>query len=331
MKLMTKLITVAVFACCLAACQGEKGESNSQTAQSQNADQLQTKFLTIGTGGASGPFNIIGTSLSELYAQKFGVNSKTQTTGASVENLNLIDQKKLEMAFVMNDSLNDAVMGVGSFQKKVENVRSVAALYPNYVQIVASSKSNISSIEDLRGKRIAVGAHGSGVELSTRTLLEGFGITYKDIRPDYLGFAEAADGLKSGKLDAAFFTSGMPNSSLMELQQGFDLKLIAIPTDKLTEVAKTKTFFVTGTIPKGMYGNGEDIPTAAILNTLVVRSDLSDDDVYTLTKALFENLNKLQNAHQAANGIQVENAQQNLIAPLHPGAQRYYDEVGASK
>ena len=109
MKLMTKLITVAVFACCLAACQGEKGESNSQTAQSQNADQLQTKFLTIGTGGASGPFNIIGTSLSELYAQKFGVNSKTQTTGASVENLNLIDQKKLEMAFVMNDSLNDAV------------------------------------------------------------------------------------------------------------------------------------------------------------------------------------------------------------------------------
>lgn len=117
----------------------------------------------------------------------------------------------------------------------------------------------------------------------------------------------------------------------MELQQGFDLKLIAIPTDKLIEVAKTKTFFVTETIPKGMYGNGEDIPTAAILNTLVVRSDLSDDDVYTLTKALFENLNKLQNAHQAANGIQVENAQQNLIAPLHPGAQRYYDEVAANK
>lgn len=197
------------------------------------------------------------------------------------------------------------------------------------MQIVTSSKTGIKTIEDLKGKRVAVGAQGSGVELSTRTLLEGFGITYKDITPDYLGFAEASDGLKSGKLDAAFFTSGIPNSSLMELQQGFDLQLVTVPADKLAEVSKSKKFFVGGVIPKGTYGNAEDVTTATIMNSLVVRSDLSENDVYTLTKTFFENLDKLQTAHQAAKGITLQNAQTGLIAPLHPGAKKYYDEVGA--
>lgn len=337
MKLSTKLAILALSTSCLMACSNNNTATQNQPANGSATGatataptgSLETKFLTIGTGGASGPFNIIGTSLAELYAQKFSVNSKTQTTGASVENLNLLGQKKLEMAFVMNDSLNDAVSGTGSFQQKVENVQAVATLYPNYVQIVTSSKTGIKTIEDLKGKRVAVGAQGSGVELSTRTLLEGFGITYKDITPDYLGFAEASDGLKSGKLDAAFFTSGIPNSSLMELQQGFDLQLVTVPADKLAEVSKSKKFFVGGVIPKGTYGNAEDVTTATIMNSLVVRSDLSENDVYTLTKTFFENLDKLQTAHQAAKGITLQNAQTGLIAPLHPGAKKYYDEVGA--
>lgn len=333
-KTLTKVFSLTLLSVSLLACSNAsenttktEGSTNSAGA-SEPSDQLQTKFLTIGTGGASGPYNIIGTAMSELYAQKFGVNSKTQTTGASVENLNLLQQKKLEMALVMNDALSDAVNGTGNFKQKVDNVQAVATLYPNYVQIITSSKKGINTIEDLRGKRIAVGAQGSGVELATRALLEGFGITYKDITPDYLGFAEASDGLKSGKLDAAFFTSGMPNSSVMELQQGFDLKVVSIPADKLAEVAKTKKFFVQQVVPKGMYGNAEDIPTAAIMNTLVVRSDLSETDVYNLTKTFFENLDKLQTAHQAAKEITLQNAQTGLITQLHPGAKRYYDEAG---
>ena len=298
------------------------------TANATEKASLQTRFVTVGTGGASGPYNIIGTALTELYAQTFGVNAKTQTTGASVENLNLLGQGKLEMAFVMSDALSDAVNGQGSFAQKIDNVQQVAALYPNYVQIVTLSKTGINSIEDLRGKRVAVGAQGSGVELATRALLNGFGITYNDLTVDYLGYAEAADGLKSGKLDAAFLTSGLPNSSLMELQQGFDLQLVAVPADKLAEVAKTTPFFNAMPIPKGTYGNAEDIPTAAILNALVVRSDMSEEDVYLLTKTLFDNLDKLQTAHQAAKDIRLDSAQQGLVAPLHAGAKRYYDEVG---
>ncbi|WP_084349570.1 TAXI family TRAP transporter solute-binding subunit [Moraxella oblonga] len=330
MKLLATSLFVATMA--LTACGGDKAPAQEKTAQAGQADttKLETKFLTIATGGASGPYNIIATSLAEIYNGQFGVNSKTQTTGASVENLNLLNQKKVEMAFVMSDSLSDAVNGVGSFNQKMDNVSQVAALYPNFVQIVTSKKSGINTISDLKGKRIAVGAQNSGVELASRALLEGFGITYNDVKVDYLGYAEAADALKSGKLDAAFLTSGLPNSSLMELQQGFDLQIVAIPADQLAQIAKTKTFFTVNNIPKGTYGNDADIPTAAILNALVVRSDLSENDVYLATKALFENLPKLQTAHQAAKDISLATAQQGLVAPLHPGAKRYYDEVAAT-
>lgn len=336
-KHLSLAIALGISALALSACGndnkpasgGDATTTSSKDGVAGASDKLETKFLTVGTGGASGPYNIIGTALTEHYAKEFGVNSKTQTTGASVENLNLLGQNKLEMALVMSDALNDAVTGTGTFNKKIENVSQIASLYPNYVQIVASKSSGVTTIEDIKGKRVAVGDQGSGTELATRTLLEGFGITYNDIKPDYLGFAAAADSLKAGKLDVAFFSSGIPNSSLMELQQGFDLQLVSVPADKLTEIAKTKTFFMPMEIPAGTYGNESAIPTTAILNALVVRSDLSENDVYLLTKSFFDNLEGLKNSHQAAADIKLENAQNGLVAPLHPGAKRYYDEVAS--
>lgn len=321
-------LAIGLSALLLVGCGGDKASTTtSDSTTSTPSDKLETKFLTLATGGASGPYNIIGTSLTEIYAQKFGVNSKTQTTGASVENLNLLNQKKVEIAFVMSDALSEAVSGTGNFSSPIDNVAQIASMYPNYVQIAASTKSGVKTIEDLRGKRVAVGAQGSGVEVATRALLEGFGITYNDLKVDYLGFAEASDALKAGKLDAAFFTSGIPNSSLMELKQGFDLTMVSIPTDKLTEIAKTKQFFIPMNIPKDTYGNAEDVPTAAIVNAFVVQKDMSENDVYLITKTFFESLDKLKTAHQAATGIDPKTAQDNLVAPLHAGAKRYYDEI----
>lgn len=333
MKQWTKLTLLSVALAALTACSNDNkptsttADNNTENVAIQS-DKLKSKFVNIATGGASGPYNVIGTSLAELYNKTYGVNSKTQTTGASVENLNLLKQKKVEMAFIMSDSLTEALKGTGSFASgKIDNVQQVAALYPNYVQIVASKKSGIKNLEDLKGKRIAVGAQNSGVEVNARTLLNGFGITYNDVKVDYLGYAEAADALKGGKIDAAFLTSGIPNSSLMELQQGFDLQLVGINPDKLKGIAKDQAYFLSLNIPKGTYGNVEDIPTAAIMNALVVRSDLSNEDVYKLTKTFFENLKTLANSHQAANEITLEKAQSGVVAPLHPGAQRYYDEL----
>ncbi|MDY6456586.1 TAXI family TRAP transporter solute-binding subunit [Acinetobacter faecalis] len=327
-KWMKVTLASIVFAG-ISACSGEKSTSNDNKIEaSAQTNKLQTKFVNIATGGASGPYNVIGTSLAEIYNKTYGVNSKTQTTGASVENLNLLKQNKVEMAFVMSDSLTEALNGTGSFKDaKIENVQQISALYPNYVQIVTSKKTGIKNIEDLKGKRIAVGAQNSGVEVNARTLLNGFGITYNDVKVDYLGYAEAADALKGGKIDAAFLTSGIPNSSLMELQQGFDLQIVGINPEKVKEIAKDQSYFLSLNIPKGTYGNDVDIPTAAIMNALVIRSDISEEDGYKLTKTFFDSLSQLANSHQAATEINLENAQSGAVIPLHPGAKRYFTEL----
>lgn len=330
-------LSTLCFSLLLSACSSEEEPAKTPTASTPAApatstapvvekDTLQTRFVTIATGGASGPYNIIATTLGETYNKTYGVNSKTQTTGASVENINLMNQKKVEMAFLMSDVLSDALAGTNSFKNKIENVQQIAALYPNYVQVVTSKRSGIKTLEDLRGKRVAVGAQNSGVEVNARNLLNGHNITYNDIKVDYLGYAEAADALKGGKLDAAFLTSGLPNASLLELEQGFDLQLVSILPDNVAEIAKDQNYFISLEIPANTYGNAEAIPTAAIMNALVIRSDLSVEDGYKLTKTFFENLGNLRNSHQAMNDVSLEQAQQGLVAPLHPGAQKYYAE-----
>lgn len=329
MKFAFTALSTALLAFSVSACDDKNKPAAAQTEAAQAADKLQSKFVTIATGGASGPYNIIATTLSDIYSKQLSTNSKTQTTGASVENLNLLAQKKVEMAFVMSDALNDALNGTGSFPAKLENIEQVAALYPNYVQIVTSKRSGIKTITDLKGKRVATGAQNSGVEVNARNLLAGFGITYNDLKVDYLGYAEAADALKSGNLDAAFLTSGLPNSALMELQQGFDLEIVSIPAEGIQKLAQERAYFTALEIPANTYGNAEPIPTAAIKNALVVRKDLSENDVYLLTKTFFESLPQLQTAHQAAKDINASDAQQGLVAPLHAGAKKYFDEINA--
>jgi len=319
----------------LTACSSPSSESSDDSVATDTADtaaasdKLETKFVTIATGGASGPYNIIGTSLAEIYVKIFGVNSKTQTTGASVENVNLLTLGKVDMALALSDVVSDAVEGKNNFDAPITNIQQIAVLYPNVIQLVATQDSGIKNIEDLKGKRIAVGAQGSGTEVNARTLLEGFGLTYDDVEVDYLGFADAADAMKAGKIEAAFFSSGLPNSSLLELEQGLDLQLVTINQDTLGKLIETKPYFKTFEIPVGTYGNDAAIPTAAVMNALLVRSDMSEDDVYKLTKALFDNLEGLKNAHQAAADISLETAQQGMVAPIHPGAKKYYDEQAA--
>lgn len=323
-KLGILLVSALISGSILAACGGTDKDKDDST--SGDKEGLDTNIVTIATGGSSGPYNIIGTTLANKYSDDFGVNSKPQATGASVENINLIKEGKVEMAFVMSDVLTEAAEGTGNFDGKVENVQQMAALYPNYVQIVTTKDSGIKTIEDLVGKRIAVGDQNSGVEVNARNLLEGHGITYDDVKVDYLGYAEAADGLKSGNIDAAFLTSGLPNSSVLELSTTLDITLVSVDPDKIAEIAKEQPYFIGMDIPADTYGNDEVIQTAAIMNALVVSSELSEDDVYQLTSKFFASLEDLGNSHQAANEISIESAQTGMVAPVHPGAQKFYDE-----
>ncbi len=319
-KLGTTIVSALAISSMLVACGGGDGAGGG------DGEGLDSRLVTIGTGGSSGPYNIIGSSLANIYSDEYGVNSKSQATGASVENINLMKEDKLQMAFVMSDVLTEAVEGTGNFSEKVENVAQVATLYPNFVQIVTTEGSGIETIEDLVGKRVAVGDQNSGVEVNARNLLAGHDISYDDITVDYLGYAEAADGLRSGSIDAAFLTSGLPNASVLELAKTIDLKLVSVDPAKIEEIAKDQPYFVALDIPEGTYDNEEAVPTAAIMNALVVNSDLSEDDVYALTKTFFDSLDTLGNAHQAATEISLENAQEGMVAPVHPGAQKFYDE-----
>ncbi|UAL47384.1 TAXI family TRAP transporter solute-binding subunit [Sutcliffiella horikoshii] len=319
-KIGATVVSALAISTMLVACGGGEGASGG------DGEGLDTRLVTIGTGGSSGPYNIIGSSLANIYSDEYGVNSKSQATGASVENINLIKEGKIEMAFVMSDVLTEAVEGTGNFSEKVDNVAQVATLYPNFVQIVTTEDSGIESIEDLVGKRVAVGDQNSGVEVNARNLLAGHDISYDDITVDYLGYAEAADGLKSGSIDAAFLTSGLPNASVLELAKTIDLKLVSVDSAKIQEIAQDQPYFVSLDIPAGTYDNEEAVPTAAIMNALVVNSDLSEEDVYELTKTFFDSLDTLGNAHQAATEISLEAAQEGMVAPVHPGAQKFYDE-----
>lgn len=229
------------------------------------------------------------------------------------------------MAFVMSDALMQAVNGEESFSEPIENVQQVAALYPNFVQLITTEGAGIDSIEDLEGKRVAVGDQNSGVEIASRAIIAAHDMSYDDFDVDYLGYAEAAEAMRGGTLDAAFLTSGLPNASVMELQNSVDLKIVPIDAEVIEGI--DEDYFTSMDIPADTYGNEEAVPTAAIMNALVVRSDISEDDVYYLTRFLFENLDTLANSHQAASDISVENSLENMVIDVHPGAQRYYDEV----
>lgn len=329
MRKLFSMFILAITALVLVACGGsDESDSNEDSGDNASGDNggLETNIVTIATGGASGPYNIIGTALADVYSDEFDINSRTQTTGASVENANLLAQGKVEMALMMSDVLTEAVEGFGNFDEPIEDIMQIGTLYPNFVQVVTTADSGIETFSDLKGKRVAVGDQNSGVEVNARNLLEGHGITYDDIDVDYLGYAEAADGLRAGQLDAAFLTSGLPNASVLELSETLDIRLVSIDPDDVEDIAQDQPYFVPMEIPEGTYGNDEPVPTAAIMNALVVRSDISEDDVYLLTKTFFDNLTALENAHQAAKDISLEDAQEGLVAPIHPGAERYYNE-----
>ena len=209
----------------------------------------------------------------------------------------------------------------------VQHLSSMAGLYLNYVQIVTLKDRAIHSVNDLKGKRVGVGAPNSGVEVNARMILGEHGITYRDIRPEYLSYAEAIDQLKNNAIDAAFVTSGLPNSAVLDLQSTNEVVIVPIQSEAIEKLTKQFPFFEKAQLPEGIYKNDQPIPTVAIRNILLVRSDLTEDQVYNLTKAFFENLDVLQEAHEAANQIDRREAGKDLVVPLHPGAAKFYKEM----
>ena len=291
------------------------------------------EFINILTGGTSGVYYPLGVALSKIYSEKIpGVRVQVQSTKASVENLNLLQQGKGEIALALGDSVKSAWEGdadVG-FPKKLDKLRGIAAVYPNVIQIVASENSGVKTFADLKGKSLSVGAPKSGTEVNARRIFEAMGMSYKDLgKTEYLPFGESVELIKNRQLDATLQSAGLGVSSIRDLASSLPITIVAVPAEVAKKLGPP---FVATTIPANTYtGQTTDVPTLAVINFLVTHSGVSDEIAYQMTKQLFENLDTMVAAHNAAKAISLQKADEGMPIPLHPGAMRYYKEKGVLK
>jgi TRAP transporter TAXI family solute receptor len=290
-------------------------------------------FINILTGGTSGVYYPLGVAISKVFTEKVpGSRPSVQATKASVENLTLLQQGKGEIGFTLGDSLALGWAGdeEAGFKSKLDKLRGITAIYPNYIQIVASKDSGIKTLADLKGKRLSVGAPKSGTELNARAILAGAGLTYKDLaKVEYLPFGESVELMKNRQLDATLQSAGLGVSSIRDLASSVPITVVEIPAAVVDKVGAP---YVKVSIPANTYdGQTTAVPAAAVVNYLVTHSGMSDEKVYQMTKAIYESLPELAAAHAAARDIKLEGALTGMPVPMHPGAQKYFDEKGVKK
>ncbi|PZA10318.1 C4-dicarboxylate ABC transporter [Rhodopseudomonas palustris] len=291
------------------------------------------QFVNVLTGGTSGVYYPLGVAIAKIYGEKIpNVKAQVQATKASVENLNLLQQGRGEIAFSLGDSLKAAWDGdaEAGFKSKLDKLRVIGAIYPNYIQIVATADSGIKTLADLKGKSLSVGAPKSGTELNSRAILKAAGMDYKDLgKVEYLPFAESVDLMKNRQLAATLQSAGLGVASLKDLSNSTEINVVSVPKEVVDKIGPP---FVAETIPAGTYkGQDKDVPTAAVINYLVTSSAVSDDLAYQMTKLVYESLPELATAHAAGKGIKLETAAAGSPVPLHPGAIKYFKEKGVLK
>lgn len=317
---LTLLLTVSLVTAC-----GGGGNAGGGNAGGSN-DPSQ---LVIATGGTGGTYYPLGGGMADHITKNAGVTATAQSTGASAENVRLLRDKQADIAFIQNDIAEYAVNGTAMFEQdgKIEAFQALGALYDETIQIVVSADSNINNVADLKGKRVSVGAPGSGTEMNAQQILEAYGLKFEDTQLQRLSFADSAKAIQDGQLDAAFQTAGTPTAAITELAATKGVKIIPIDADKIDAIIAKYPFYVKTVIPGNTYQTvPNEIATVSVKSMLVIRADLSEDLVYKVTKAIFENTDKL--GHAKAKEIKLENALAGVSVPVHPGAKKYFDEKG---
>jgi len=291
-------------------------------------------YMSIATGGTSGTYYPIGGAIASAVTKAGKIQCTAETGNASVANTNLIATKGIEVAMVQNDITYWAVNGELMFQgKPLRNIRTIAALYPEHVHLVVAKESGIKAFEDLKGKRVGVGAPGSGVEGDVQAIFKVAGMTYNDLRKaDFLDFAATASRFKDNQIDAGFVVAGYPVAAIMDLTTTKDVNLLNFSDEFLAKLSKEYPFLVKSIIPGKTYrGIDTDTATPAVMAILITYDEVPEEDVYNFTKAMFENLADVHAAHAKGKEITLEGALEGLTAPLHTGAEKYFKEIGMIK
>ncbi|MCG3417825.1 TAXI family TRAP transporter solute-binding subunit [Oceanobacillus jordanicus] len=319
---------ILVLALFLAAC---GGDDEGDKADGDSAEGGETpEFLQMLTGGTSGTYYPLGGEMAKIITDETGMETNAVSSNASADNMISLQDGEAELAFVQTDVAANAIDGVNSFDgNPVDNVSAIGSLYPETIQIVTTADSGIASVEDLAGKKVSVGAPGSGTFVNAEQILEIHGMTMDDIDQQNLDFGESTGGIQDGNIDAAFITSGTPTGAVEGLAATVDVSIVPIEQEKVDELVEKYPYYAADTVPADTYsGQSEEVNTVAVLAMLAVTNSLSEDAVYDITKAIYENTDGM--AHAKAEFISTDSALDGIGIDVHPGAQKYFDEVGVS-
>jgi hypothetical protein len=293
------------------------------------AVSAQQKFLTIATGGTAGTYFPLGGALAEIWNKNIPkMNANATATGASAANIAMLAKGEVDVIFVQNDAayyaLNDLEIYKG---KGTKDIRGLACIYNETVQLVALQDSGIKTVADLKGKRVSVGAAGSGVELNARQVLEAAGLSYADIKVQYLSFAESASNLKDGNIDAAFNTAGAPTAAIQDLGASKKITVVAIDGEVAKKLMGKYQFYTPEKLPAGTYiGQASDVWTVSVKSMLAVSSKLDAQLVYDLLKTMYANRERLAASHKKGNDATIATGTDGMSIPLHPGAEKFFKE-----
>ncbi len=318
MKLFSRLSILSVLLVLVISVVAGCGDSASEK-----------KFLNIATGGTAGTYYPIGGAMAEILNNNIeGMNASAQSTGATVANINMLQEGSVDLAIVQNDIAYYAANGIEMFDgKKIDNLRGIASLYPETCQIITLDATGIKSIAELKGKRVAVGAMGSGAEANARQILEAYGITYDDIDEQFLSFSEAANALKDGNVDAAFLTAGYPTAAVQDIASQNPIRVLPVEADKADALIAKYPFYTKVVIPAGTYaGFEEDVPAISVMAMLVCTDKIDEQMGYDITKALFSNLDRIKAAHAVGKFITKESVMEGMPITMNAGAEKYFKE-----
>ena len=330
------LMLLSAFVLILAACgSDEEGSSTTETDNGASSGEATTdaeldfegtKFISILTGGTQGTYYPLGGTFADLITTDTGVKATAEVSQASAANMTSLANGDAEVAFVQTDIAYYATNGTLMFEgEAIDSVVALGALYPETVQLVTLADSGIKTFADLKGKKVSVGAPGSGTFANAEQLLEIHGLTMDDIEAQNLDFGESTDGIQSGQIDAAFITAGYPTGAVEALNATNGVYIVPVEGDKAEELIAKYPYYAVDNIPSGTYGLESDIPAVSVGAMLAVKKELPEDLVYAMTKAIYDNTDKI--SHAKGTFIKAESGLDGIGIDVHPGAQRYFDEV----
>ena len=315
-KVLSIVLAAIMVVTLLAACGGTKAATK----------------MTMGTGGTAGTYYAFGGVLGQYIQNKAGIEVNVVSTDGSKANIESIDSGDYQLGTVQSDVMAYAWAGSRSFESNgaINSFRVVGGLYAEAVQLITMDP-NVKSVADLAGKSVSIGAPGSGTYFNAMDVLGAAGLTEADIKPQYQSFADSTDALKDGKIDAAFIVAGAPTAAITELCTTNDAYLVPIDGAVADKLMADCPFYTSYSIPAGTYkGQTEDVTTVTVKATLIVAASASDDDVYNLTKAIFDNVDAIAAENGKGKELSVENATSGMSAPFHAGAAKYYAEKGVT-